>query len=182
MMLTSLRCHAGVCVLRPLTTGARLLGCAPHMSSSQHAYALAFVGVHSVPPCPPTNLTPLLPGTATATAIPLPPGTMLCGLGEFRSVSALALTVLRQRNPQRRACDGWKEVRVPAAHGGQAGQGQGQGVRLDQLRLRALAMQAAEDVEAGAGAERQSGRGTGSRAGLRPVLEEQGSGEEEGGG
>lgn len=132
---------------------------------------------------------PILPLTllrGAAIAVLLPTGTMLCGLGEFRSVSALALTVLRQRNPQRRACDGWKEVRVLAAHGGQAGQGQGQGqgVRLDQLRLKALAMQAAEDVEAaaGAGTERQSGRGTGSRTGLRPVLEEQGSGEEEGGG
>jgi hypothetical protein len=32
--------------------------------------------------------------------------------GDFRSISSMALAVLRQRNPNRMACDGWQEVRA----------------------------------------------------------------------
>jgi hypothetical protein len=31
---------------------------------------------------------------------------------EYGSLSAFALSIVRQRNPQRLACDGWKEIRL----------------------------------------------------------------------
>lgn len=41
----------------------------------------------------------------------------------YRAISKFALVVLRERNPQRQSCDGWKEV------GGWAGQHAGAGER-----------------------------------------------------
>ncbi|KAG2435607.1 hypothetical protein HYH02_011898 [Chlamydomonas schloesseri] len=68
-----------------------------------------------------------------------PDGRIDCQYGEFRSVSSLALKVLRQRNPNRMACDGWQEVKL-------------NGVRLDEMRQEAGRLLARE-VAAGGKAE-----------------------------
>ncbi len=49
--------------------------------------------------------TPLL-------STPSPPltGTIVYGGTRYRAISKFALVVLRERNPQRQSCDGWKEV------------------------------------------------------------------------
>lgn len=37
-------------------------------------------------------------------------GTIVYGGTRYRAISKFALVVLRERNPQRQSCDGWKEV------------------------------------------------------------------------
>eukprot|EP00198_Chlamydomonas_reinhardtii_P007180 XP_001696516.1 predicted protein [Chlamydomonas reinhardtii] len=63
-------------------------------------------------------------------------GRIDCQYGEFRSVSSLALKVLRQRNPNRMACDGWQEVKL-------------NGVRLDEMRQEAGRLLAREAAASG---------------------------------
>lgn len=39
-----------------------------------------------------------------------PDGTILYAGDRYRAISKFALVVLRERNPSRQSCDGWKEV------------------------------------------------------------------------
>jgi len=54
-----------------------------------------------------------------------PEGAILYKDGEYNSISSFALAVIRERNPGRRSCDGWKDVKC-------------EGQRLEALRERYL--------------------------------------------
>lgn len=52
----------------------------------------------------------LSPPTPTPGPLPPPAGAIRYGPHRYRAISKFALVVLRERNPSRQSCDGWKEV------------------------------------------------------------------------
>ena len=62
------------------------------------------------PICAPALLHPAATPCAPSHPSPPPAGAIRYAGARFRAISKFALVVLRERNPTRQSCDGWKEV------------------------------------------------------------------------